>query len=168
MSDPTATAWRAQITSRYTVLVVVFVCWTMAIVARLVFLQVLSYDEMVVRAESQYTRVIDAPAKRGEIYDRNGRLLAFSVDADSIYAVPAQVGDAASVAARLCAVLAECDKKERTALADRLGRRQRSFVYVKRRVSPVEAQSVAALGLPGSASPRKASGSIPTAKWGRT
>ena len=126
-----------------------FACWSVAIVARLVFLQVLSYDEMVLRAESQYTRVIEAPAKRGEIYDRNGRLLAFSVDADSIYAVPAQVGDAPSVAAKLCGVLAGCDPKERTALADRLGRRQRAFVYVKRRVSPAEAQSVAALGLAG-------------------
>ncbi|HVG83727.1 MAG TPA: hypothetical protein VM820_04385, partial [Vicinamibacterales bacterium] len=149
MSQPTASGWRAPLTSRSTVLAIGFACWSVAIVARLVFLQVLSYDEMVLRAESQYTRVIEAPAKRGEIYDRNGRLLAFSVDADSIYAVPAQVGDAPSVAAKLCGVLAGCDPKERTALADRLGRRQRAFVYVKRRVSPAEAQSVAALGLAG-------------------
>jgi cell division protein FtsI (penicillin-binding protein 3) len=149
VSHSKATGWRAQLTSRYTVLVVIFACWTLAIVARLVFLQVISYDEMVGRAEAQYTRVIDAPAKRGEIYDRNGRLLAFSVDADSIYAVPAQIDDVAAVAAKLCGVLADCDKKERASLAERLGRRQRAFVYVKRRVSPAEAQSVAALGLAG-------------------
>ena len=32
-----------------------------------------------------------APAKRGEIFDRNGRLLAYSVDADTIYAVPTEI-----------------------------------------------------------------------------
>jgi cell division protein FtsI (penicillin-binding protein 3) len=149
VSHSTATGWRAQLTSRYTVLVVLFACWTAAIVARLVYLQVISHDDLVQRAEGQYTRVIDAPAKRGEIYDRNGRLLAFSVDADSIYAVPSQVGDAAAAAAKLCAVLADCDKKERADLTERLGRRQRAFVFVKRRVSPTEALNVAALGLPG-------------------
>jgi cell division protein FtsI (penicillin-binding protein 3) len=145
----TAPDWRAQIKSRYTVLAAMFLLWSVGIVARLVFLQVLSHDELVQRAESQSTRVIEAPAKRGEIYDRNGRLLAFSVDADSVYAVPAEVGDAAAAAAALCGALADCDRKERASLADRLGRRNRAFVYVKRRVSPAEAGRVAALALRG-------------------
>ena len=37
---------------------------------------------------------VAAPAKRGEIFDRNGRLLAYSVDADTIYAVPTEIADA--------------------------------------------------------------------------
>jgi cell division protein FtsI (penicillin-binding protein 3) len=146
---PTAPGWRAQLKSRYTVLTAVFVVWTFAIVARLVFLQVFSHDEMLARAESQSTRIIEAPAKRGEIYDRNGRLLAFSVDADSIYAVPSEAGEPGAAAAKLCAALADCDPKERAAIADRLGRRQRAFVFVRRRVSPTQAQRVAALALPG-------------------
>ena len=118
VSQPTASGWRAQITSRYTVLASgVRLLWSVGIVARLVFLQVLSHDEMVLIAESQSTRVIEAPAKRGEIYDRNGRLLAFSVDADSMYAVPAEVGDAPAAAAELCGALADCDQE---------GARQRS------------------------------------------
>jgi cell division protein FtsI (penicillin-binding protein 3) len=127
----------------------VFAVWALAIVARLVFLQVLSHEDMVARAESQHMRTVKAPAKRGEIFDRNGRLLAYSVDADTIYAVPGEIGDASQAAARLCGVLADCSRKERAALEERLSQRSRHFVYVKRRVTPAEARQVAALELDG-------------------
>lgn len=128
---------------------IVFAVWALAIVTRLVFLQVLSHEDMVARAESQHMRTVKAPAKRGEIFDRNGRLLAYSVDADTIYAVPGEIGDASQAAARLCGVLADCSRKERAALEERLSQRSRHFVYVKRRVTPAEARKVAALELDG-------------------
>ena len=46
------------------------------------------------RAERQQNRHDHAPAKRGDIVDRKGRVLATSVDADTIYAVPSEIGDA--------------------------------------------------------------------------
>jgi cell division protein FtsI (penicillin-binding protein 3) len=48
----------------------------------------------------------------------------------------------------LCGALDDCDKKFRSQLGDRI-RRQRNFVYVKRRVTPQEARKVAALDLDG-------------------
>lgn len=130
------------------VLAVTLACWMAAIVGRLVFLQVVSHDELAQRAERQYSRTLAAPAKRGEIYDRHGRLLAYSVDADTIYGVPGEVGDVQAAAASLCGALDGCDRRERAALAERLGQK-RAFVYVRRRVSPAEAERVAALQLPG-------------------
>ncbi len=62
----------------------------------------MQYDELVARAERQQMSTVVAPAKRGEIFDRNGRLLAYSVDADTIYAVPTEIADAAQTAAALC------------------------------------------------------------------
>ena len=39
------------------------------------------------RADRQQMRTVVPPAKRGEIFDRKGRVLAYSVDADTIAAV---------------------------------------------------------------------------------
>jgi cell division protein FtsI (penicillin-binding protein 3) len=149
VADKTAPDWRSTVKSRLTVLAVVFACWTAAIVGRLVFLQVISHADMVVRADRQQNRTVTVAAKRGEIFDRNGRLLAYSVDADTIYAVPGEISDAPATAATLCRALEGCDRKEQAAMAARLARDERDFVYVKRRVTPGEAQRVAKLELKG-------------------
>ena len=60
-----------------------------------------------------------APAKRGEIRDRNGRLLAYSVDVDSVYAVPAEIGDADRTAQALCRALDDCDRGQLKAMVER-------------------------------------------------
>ena len=59
--------------------------WSIGIEARLVYLQVVRHEDLTSRAERQQSRTIEAPAKRGEILDRRGRVLAYSVDADTIY-----------------------------------------------------------------------------------
>jgi cell division protein FtsI (penicillin-binding protein 3) len=122
--------------------------WVLALEGRLVMLQVVDHDGLVARAERQQMSRLQAPAKRGEIFDRRGRLLAYSVDADTIYAVPSEVGDPAATAAKVCAALKDCDKSERAGIARRLARGG-AFAYVKRRVTPGEARAVAALGLDG-------------------
>ena len=71
------------------------VLWVAGIEARLLTLQVVQHDDLVARAERQQMSTVPAPAKRGEIFDRNGRLLAYSVDADTIYAVPTEISDPA-------------------------------------------------------------------------
>src|SRR6188768_3698247 len=96
------------------------VLWALAIEVRLIVLQVVQHDQLVVRAERQQMSTVAAPAKRGEIFDRNGRLLAYSVDADTIYAVPNEVADAAKTAAALCTALDDCTAKSREELRDRL------------------------------------------------
>ncbi len=149
MSELSPSIWRRSLTARLTVLSAVFAFWSMAIVGRLFFLQVISYDDLSARAIKQYNRTIDVPAKRGEIFDRNGRLLAYSVDADTIYAVPGDIKDPAATATALCAALEDCDRRVRVELQERLSRTSRDFAYVKRRVAPVEAQRVARLELPG-------------------
>lgn len=140
--------WRSIVTTRLLAAAVVLGVWTIGIEARLVYLQVVSHDDLVSRAERQQMRTTTLPAKRGEIVDRRGRLLAYSVDADTIYAVPYEVEDVGKSAAALCRVLAGCTSKERAAIAERLGA-DRPFTYVKRRVTPLEARKVAALQLSG-------------------
>jgi cell division protein FtsI (penicillin-binding protein 3) len=127
---------------------VVFGLWTFGAEARLVYLQILQHDELAARAERQQKRTITAPAKRGEILDRDGRVLAYSVDAETVYAVPAEIGDPRRAADELCGALDDCTEADRQALVERLSG-GRAFAYVRRQASPDQARRVAALDLPG-------------------
>jgi cell division protein FtsI (penicillin-binding protein 3) len=143
-----APSWRSTLKGRLVVVAVGLVLWTAAIEARLVYLQVLRNADLSARAERQQMRTVDAPAKRGEILDRRGRVLAYSVDADSIYAVPSEIEQARQAVAALCRALEDCTTKERETMLERFGR-QRAFVYVRRQVSPDQARRVKALELEG-------------------
>ncbi len=148
MATQPALAWRTTLKRRIAVAAAAFVLWSVAIEARLVYLQVMRHAELSARAERQQSRTIEAPAKRGDLLDRRGRVLAYSVDADTIYAVPTDIEEPAKASAALCTALADCTAKDRQALAERI-RRGRAFVYVRRQVSPEQARRVAALDLTG-------------------
>ena len=75
-------------------------------------------------------------------------MLAYSVDADTIYAVPTEIGDAEAAAASLCGALGDCAAKDRQALAERI-RKGTYFAYVRRQVSPDQAARVAGAQLEG-------------------
>jgi cell division protein FtsI (penicillin-binding protein 3) len=141
-------AWRGRMKRRITIAAVCFATWAGAIEARLVYLQILHHAELVVRAERQQRQTFAAPAERGDILDRKGRVLATSVDAETIYAVPTEISDVASTVKQLCDALGDCTKKERQQLAEKFTH-QKAFAYVRRQVSPDEAKRVAALNLDG-------------------
>ena len=122
--------------------------WIAGIEARLVMLQVVEHRDLVARATRQQMRTMDAAAKRGDILDRRGQVLATSVSADSIYAVPSAIEDPKAVVEALCGAFGDCTTKERDSLIERLGK-TRAFAYVRRQVSPEQARRVAALGLDG-------------------
>jgi cell division protein FtsI (penicillin-binding protein 3) len=85
------------------------------------------------------------PIERGEITDRNGVLLATSLGMISVYADPRKILDPAEAAAQLARVLP--DIKE-TTIRNRLSS-GRSFVYVKRDLTPRQEYDVNRLGIPG-------------------
>lgn len=63
----------------------VFVFFFVVIIIRLVFLQVLGHEFYEKKSLDQRTRIIDLAAQRGDIFDRNGNILATSIDTYSIY-----------------------------------------------------------------------------------
>ena len=140
--------WRATLRSRLLACAAVFALWTAGIEARLFYLQVIAHDDMMAMASRQQMRIIAAPAERGEILDRAGRMLAFSVDAASIFADPGEVEDPDATAAAICRALEDCDKRERQGMARRL-RGDGQFAYMERKVSPDEEKRVRALDLKG-------------------
>jgi len=125
-----------------------FILWAAGIQARLLYLQVHRHHDLQSRAENQSARTMEISAKRGDILDRYGRVLAYSVDADSVYGVPSEIENAGKAASMLCAALTDCASKEQDALTARL-RQKRAFVYVRRRVTPPQARRIADLDLQG-------------------
>jgi cell division protein FtsI (penicillin-binding protein 3) len=146
--EPDALAWRRTLQVRLTVTAVLFGLWGGVIEARLVWLQVIERAELTARAERQQMRTLEAVGERGEILDRNGHVLAYSVDAESVYAVPTEIDNPARVASQLCAAFEDCDARERQKIEERLGR-QKPFAFIRRQLSPDEARRVAALKLEG-------------------
>ena len=141
-------AWRDVLRRRVLVASCAFAVWIVSIEAKLIHLQLVQHAELVERAGNQQRRTIEVHSKRGEILDRNGRVLAYSVDADTVYGVPSEIDDPAATARALCGALDDCSPADRDALESRLGRR-RTFVSLKADPTSGEARRVEALGLNG-------------------
>ena len=139
--------WRATVRGRLAVVATAFALWAAGIEAKLVYLQFIQRDWLVERAQSQQQRTITAHPRRGDILDRAGRVLAYSVEASTIYAVPTKIDDPEATANALCGAL-ECSEELRATVGARLARNA-EFVYVQRQVTPAKARRVADLGLPG-------------------
>ncbi|MFQ5700762.1 MAG: penicillin-binding transpeptidase domain-containing protein [Acidobacteriota bacterium] len=142
---------RRPLNRRLGVLALASLSWAGFLGFRLVDLQVYQSDQMRQRARRQQERVITLDARRGIIYDRNGRELAMSIEVDSIYAVPAEIDDPARTAAILAPVLG-LDRGKRSTARRALARKltgDRLFVWVRRKIDPVLRTRVAALSLKG-------------------
>lgn len=128
--------------------------WALAIVGRLAWLQVVQHADLQAIAERQHNRTVRSAAKRGDIVDRHGRVVAMSAEADSIYAVSGEIAKAdreawiVSTVTKLCAELRDCTVEERRTLVERMGR-QPVFAYVRRFADRAQAARVRALNLKG-------------------
>lgn len=156
MPEVSPDLWRRLMRQRLLVAALMCLGWAIAIEARLVYLQVYRHDEYVTRAENQQLRRVTLPAPRGEVLDRNGRVLAWSVPAESIYVVPNEIKEANRVRTieALCGALGECDRAFRDGLLEKLQVRDakgrlKLFAYVRRQVTPEQARRVVALDLEG-------------------
>ncbi len=130
---------------RYLVLGV-FAVAMMGLVWRALDMQVLNQQFFKQQGDARHLRVVELPAHRGDIYDRNGEPLAISTPVDSVWANPAELIEARS---RL-PELAELLEIEKTDLKKRIENNgQREFVYLRRHISPEHAQKVRDLAMPG-------------------
>ena len=108
-------------------------------------LQVRQVAHFKALAEAGYARDIELQPMRGRILDRRGEVLAASVEVDSVHCNPRLIGGAAAPLSERLAPILAMEKKE---LERRLSE-GRYFSWVKRRISPEEAQRVRALQIPG-------------------
>ena len=115
------------------------------LLARAFFLQGMNNDFLQAKGEARFMRVVDMPASRGAVMDRNGKPLAVSTPVESIWASPAEMELDAAQLAQLAGAL----KLDRNSLSARLAEKDKNFVWLKRQLSPAEATKVIALKIPG-------------------
>jgi len=132
-------AWRSQV-----VMLMVAIAFV-ALAARAVWLQVFSQNFLQKQGEMRYAKTIELPASRGKIFDRNGVVLASSLPARAVWAIPEEV-DATPRQVASLAKLLDIDERE---LRRKLSEEDRSFVYLKRQVDAAVAERVAALKITG-------------------
>lgn len=99
------------------------------IIGRAFQLQVLQGPELKKRAEDQHTRTLTIQSRRGDIYDRNHKELAVSIEVDSIYAQTEKMASLRETARKLAPVLSMKVRDVEKRLASRRG-----FVWIRRQV----------------------------------
>lgn len=131
---------------RLAMVVTVLLFWTSVAVARLVQIQIVRHDHYTTRAAKQQERILELTPVRGSIRDARGRILAESVAAQSIYADPQAIVDAAATAKKLAAI-PELRINARELRKKLEGRGE--FSWVARQLDPVVTARVKSLGLAG-------------------
>ncbi len=124
---------------------VIFTIILGAIGAKAVYLQVFCGPWLSQKAAGQYEKSFMSPGKRGIIYDANHREIAVSIDVISIAAYPPNIPKPRATAR----LIAKALKIDESSLYRKLNSKKRSFVWVKRHVTPREAEQVKNLKLKG-------------------
>jgi cell division protein FtsI (penicillin-binding protein 3) len=116
-----------------------------ALVARAGYVQVVGNAFFLRQGEVRFARTLELPASRGRILDRNGLLLASSVTARGIWAIPEDVERNAAKLKQLARLLNMTPAELNRRLADE----DKTFVWLKRQVDEPVAQQIADLKLAG-------------------
>jgi cell division protein FtsI (penicillin-binding protein 3) len=137
--------------TRFWLVCLFFLLWAFAIAGRLFWLQVVRHQEFVERAQRQQQRTFEVAPRRGVLYDRNLHELAMTVQVDSIYADPAEIGDQ-KAAAHALAALVHSDPDDTLTTEEQIAARLASghnFAWVARRVTADVSARVKALNMKG-------------------
>jgi len=114
------------------------------LIGRAAWIQIIHNDFYLQQGANRYERRIELPANRGRILDRNGEILASSVPAPSLWAIPKDV-EASDQQLRALAKLLDMTPAE---LRKRLDGNP-NFVWLRRQVDDAVAQKVADLKIKG-------------------
>jgi len=135
----------SEFASRWRFLLLAIMAGMVALVLRAVDLQVLNRHFLQLKGDQRHLGVVSVPAHRGRILDRNGELLAISTTVQSIWVNPKEFQVSPRDMKNLADALGMAVKEIQLRTADD----GRSFVYLKRRMSPELADQAMALHLPG-------------------
>jgi len=135
---------RARFIMRARIAAVGLVLALIGIGVRVGTLQIGRYEELSRLARDEYLKDLRVPARRGHIYDKNGKPLAISVDVPSVYANPSVIQDPREAARSLAKIMdLDLDTVYRRLASDKL------FVWIARQVTPDVSEKVAALEIEG-------------------
>ena len=137
LASPTP-AWRSKL------LVAMVGCGFAVLLGRAVYVQIFDAPFFLKQGEIRYGHTLELPASRGRIVDRNGLILAASVPAPSIWAIPKDLDGDARSRARLAALLGMTSAELERRLGD-----NPNFVWLRRQVDDGVAKAVKELYVKG-------------------
>jgi cell division protein FtsI (penicillin-binding protein 3) len=129
---------------RMTLMGAVFFLSLATILGRAVYLQVFFGPALAEKASDQYEKTIQTSGKRGSIFDRRMREMAVSIETLSLAAYPRKIQHPRDTARAIAPII----NVKSQPLARKLAS-ERSFVWVKRQITPKEARAIKALDLEG-------------------
>lgn len=116
------------------------------VVARMLYLTIFERKFLLTQGAARYLRVINIPAYRGMILDRNSYPLAISTPVDSVWLNPQDFPATYYNLSRISKILQITNNNIVKVLARN---KNKQFVYLKRLVNPDVANSLLRLGIPG-------------------
>lgn len=114
-----------------------------AIVGRLIYIQVFWRDELTQMARAQQDKSIVIPAERGSILDRNGDKLAFSIKTYSLWAQKAEITKPLETAQ----LIAETIEVNPDDIVDKLLKAESTFVKIVSNINKSDADLIRAKGI---------------------
>ncbi|HQT33679.1 MAG: peptidoglycan D,D-transpeptidase FtsI family protein [Thiobacillus sp.] len=115
------------------------------VAGRAFYLQGINTNYLQGKGDALTNRNLTLPAHRGQVSDRNGKLLAISTPVESLWARPDELKLSGEARAQLARVLGVSPQ----ALEKTLARKTRGEFSVRRPVTPEQAVRIAAMGVPG-------------------
>jgi len=111
---------------------------------RAFYLQIFQGDQLMRLGQRQHLKEFIVLPKRGALYDRRSEPLALSLESQSVYVRPRRLQDSAAAYATLARIL----NMKRVEVQQKLAV-NKPFVWLKRQVSPLEAEQIQALRMSG-------------------
>jgi cell division protein FtsI (penicillin-binding protein 3) len=133
-------AWRSRL------MLVLCLGVFVVLLGRSFYLQGMDNDFLQAEGEARYVRVVEMPASRGAVMDRNGRPLAISTPVESVWAAPSAMKEMDTAQLGKLANALNMDKRQ---LNEKLADRDKNFVWLKRQISPEQAGRVMSLKIAG-------------------
>ncbi len=135
--------WRPQHLRLFFVGAAFLAAWVV-IGVKLVFVQGVQAQTLENQALDQRLRTVTLEADRGTIFDRDGRELALTIEATTVYANPREITEPGLTAAALSGLLGRPVGELQAELEQ-----DTSFVYIARKLLTAEADAIRALELDG-------------------
>ncbi|MBF0377401.1 MAG: penicillin-binding protein 2 [Desulfamplus sp.] len=107
-------------------------------------IQIFKSTDLTMKAEREYIKNIAIQGKRGDIMDRNRKRLTTTIDTVSVAADPSIINNKQDTARSLASIL-RIDKN----LLEKQLNSKKSFIWIKRKISPAETDKIKQLKLNG-------------------
>ncbi len=143
---------QAQYPVRRWLILSLFLCGMVVLSSRAIYLQLLNNDFLKDHGDARSIRVVEIPAHRGVITDRNGEQLAMSTPVDSIWVTPRKVFENVERLPELAEAMGMTVNDLQVILRDRMSR---EFVYLMRHANPDVVKKVKQLGMKGVSTERE-------------